>query len=162
MECKVEPLGRGWFNAVATQPPSSQRGTSSSSTHSSTDRRRGSPGERQPQQWLVFEVADSGCGIGEAGLRSLFKDYVQVRTAGPSSCCAPAEPDHSSLEAGHGVFRTFLSVKSGSSAGALNYACLPPRVALLSSCNHGGMLCICLNCWGPATTVQFPKACSAA
>ena len=94
MECKVEPLGRGWFNAVATQPPSSQRGTSSSSTHSSTDRRKASPGERQQQQWLVFEVSDSGCGIGEAGLRSLFKDYVQVRTAGRSSCFAPAEPDH--------------------------------------------------------------------
>lgn len=29
------------------------------------------------QQWLLFEVSDTGCGISPEGLRSLFKDFTQ-------------------------------------------------------------------------------------
>ncbi len=31
-------------------------------------------------QWLVFEVTDTGCGISQRGLASLFTEYVQVST----------------------------------------------------------------------------------
>ena len=34
------------------------------------------PGEHD--QWLVFEVTDTGCGISQHGLGSLFTEYVQV------------------------------------------------------------------------------------
>ena len=34
-----------------------------------------------PDHWLVFEVADTGCGIAPEGLQSLFKEFVQVRVA---------------------------------------------------------------------------------
>lgn len=30
-------------------------------------------------QWLVFEVTDTGCGISQRGLETLFKEYVQVQ-----------------------------------------------------------------------------------
>lgn len=32
-------------------------------------------------QWLVFEVTDTGCGISQHGLGSLFTEYVQVGAA---------------------------------------------------------------------------------
>ena len=35
---------------------------------------------KMPNRWLVFEVADTGCGIAPEGLQSLFKEFVQVRT----------------------------------------------------------------------------------
>jgi signal transduction histidine kinase len=31
-------------------------------------------------EWIFFEVADTGVGIGHKGLKSLFKEFVQVRT----------------------------------------------------------------------------------
>lgn len=31
-------------------------------------------------QWLVFEVTDTGCGISQHGLGSLFTEYVQVQS----------------------------------------------------------------------------------
>ena len=34
-----------------------------------------------PDHWLVFEVADTGCGIAPEGLQSLFKEFVQVTAA---------------------------------------------------------------------------------
>ena len=37
--------------------------------------------QKVPDHWLVFEVADTGCGIGPEGLQSLFKEFVQVHTA---------------------------------------------------------------------------------
>jgi len=30
-------------------------------------------------EWVYFEVADTGVGIGHKGLKSLFKEFVQVR-----------------------------------------------------------------------------------
>lgn len=35
---------------------------------------------REPscEEWLVFEVTDTGCGISKQGLASLFTEYVQV------------------------------------------------------------------------------------
>lgn len=33
---------------------------------------------RLAEQWLVFEVADTGCGIAPEGLQSLFQQFVQV------------------------------------------------------------------------------------
>ena len=35
--------------------------------------------QKMPNHWLVFEVADTGCGIAPEGLQSLFKEFVQVR-----------------------------------------------------------------------------------
>ena len=32
----------------------------------------------ESEQWLVFEVTDTGCGISQRGLASLFTEYVQV------------------------------------------------------------------------------------
>ncbi len=32
----------------------------------------------ESDQWLVFEVTDTGCGISRRGLASLFTEYVQV------------------------------------------------------------------------------------
>ena len=32
----------------------------------------------ESDQWLVFEVTDTGCGISQRGLASLFTEYVQV------------------------------------------------------------------------------------
>ena len=32
-------------------------------------------------KWLIFEVADTGVGVGEEGLRALFKEFIQVRLA---------------------------------------------------------------------------------
>ena len=32
----------------------------------------------QTSEWLVFEVTDTGCGISQRGLASLFTEYVQV------------------------------------------------------------------------------------
>lgn len=29
-------------------------------------------------KWLIFEVADTGVGVGEEGLRALFKEFIQV------------------------------------------------------------------------------------
>ena len=29
-------------------------------------------------QWLVFEVTDTGCGVSQHALASLFTEYVQV------------------------------------------------------------------------------------
>ena len=34
--------------------------------------------EEGNMQWLFFEVADTGVGIGPKGLRALFKEFVQV------------------------------------------------------------------------------------
>lgn len=30
-------------------------------------------------KWVYFEVADTGVGIGPRGLKSLFKEFVQVQ-----------------------------------------------------------------------------------
>ena len=38
----------------------------------------GDPEEESPQ-WLFFEIADTGIGIGPKGLKSLFKEFVQVK-----------------------------------------------------------------------------------
>lgn len=39
-------------------------------------------GENEEEaQWLFFEVADTGIGIGPKGLKSLFREYVQVASA---------------------------------------------------------------------------------
>lgn len=35
----------------------------------------------ESDQWLVFEVTDTGCGISQHGLGSLFTEYVQVGAA---------------------------------------------------------------------------------
>lgn len=35
--------------------------------------------ESSCDEWLVFEVTDTGCGISKQGLASLFTEYVQVR-----------------------------------------------------------------------------------
>ena len=32
----------------------------------------------QHDKWLVFEVADTGCGVAKDGLCSLFKEFVQA------------------------------------------------------------------------------------
>lgn len=32
----------------------------------------------EQQHWIVFEVTDTGCGVTQDGLQSLFKEYVQV------------------------------------------------------------------------------------
>lgn len=32
-------------------------------------------------KWVFFEVADTGIGIGPKGLKSLFKEFVQVHTS---------------------------------------------------------------------------------
>ena len=32
----------------------------------------------ESNEWLVFEVTDTGCGISQRGLASLFTEYVQV------------------------------------------------------------------------------------
>lgn len=32
----------------------------------------------ESDEWLVFEVTDTGCGISQRGLGSLFTEYVQV------------------------------------------------------------------------------------
>lgn len=37
-------------------------------------------------QWLVFEVTDTGCGIRQDGLASLFTEYVQVSSALRLNC----------------------------------------------------------------------------
>ena len=39
-------------------------------------------GGKLPEQWLVFEVADTGCGIAPEGLQSLFREFVQVSRPG--------------------------------------------------------------------------------
>lgn len=56
---------------------------SSSGSDASSERH-----ESDPRQWLFFEVADTGVGIGPKGLRSLFAEYVQVR--GHLTPCLPA------------------------------------------------------------------------
>ena len=38
---------------------------------------RAADGQEQ-QHWIVFEVTDTGCGVTQDGLQSLFKEYVQV------------------------------------------------------------------------------------
>ena len=35
----------------------------------------------ESNEWLVFEVTDTGCGISQRGLASLFTEYVQVGSA---------------------------------------------------------------------------------
>lgn len=35
--------------------------------------------EASCDEWLVFEVTDTGCGISKQGLASLFTEYVQVK-----------------------------------------------------------------------------------
>lgn len=34
-------------------------------------------------KWIYFEVADTGVGIGHKGLKSLFKEFVQVTLMTP-------------------------------------------------------------------------------
>jgi len=51
----------------------------------------------ESDQWLVFEVTDTGCGISQRGLASLFTEYVQVSVVHNLSvvqccfqcCCMP-------------------------------------------------------------------------
>ncbi|KAA6420686.1 MAG: histidine kinase [Trebouxia sp. A1-2] len=100
----VQDLGDGWFNTVAQGKTCVRQGTRSagSSSHkegcvaaaqSNTDRLiqslQQSPFSQAPSptdpavpaaesdQWLVFEVTDTGCGISQRGLASLFTEYVQ-------------------------------------------------------------------------------------
>lgn len=40
----------------------------------------------ESDQWLVFEVTDTGCGISQRGLASLFTEYVQVSVVHPITC----------------------------------------------------------------------------
>lgn len=54
-----EGLPPGWASVVS-RPPAPRH-----------------PDQPQPKHWLVFEVMDTGIGIAERGLRSLFKEYVQ-------------------------------------------------------------------------------------
>lgn len=44
----------------------------------STSAPDGESAAQEPDRWLVFEVSDTGCGVARDGLRSLFKEYVQV------------------------------------------------------------------------------------
>ncbi len=37
----------------------------------------------QHDKWLVFEVADTGCGVAKEGLCSLFKEFVQASPLNP-------------------------------------------------------------------------------
>lgn len=100
----IQDLGDGWFNTVAQGKASVRRGVTSSaasscdsegsaSVQSDTDRLcqppQQSPFSQAPSstdpavpaaesdQWLVFEVTDTGCGISQRGLASLFTEYVQ-------------------------------------------------------------------------------------
>lgn len=41
-------------------------------------------------KWVYFEVADTGVGIGPKGLKSLFKEFVQVCNLLISSFCMVA------------------------------------------------------------------------
>ncbi|DBA83742.1 TPA: hypothetical protein ACH3X1_006273 [Trebouxia sp. C0004] len=95
----IQDLGDGWFNTVAQGKASVRRGTSyesegsvspgESDTHRLVQPSHQSPFSQAPSptgpavpaaesdQWLVFEVTDTGCGISQRGLGSLFTEYVQ-------------------------------------------------------------------------------------
>ncbi|KAL0047756.1 hypothetical protein WJX82_011186 [Trebouxia sp. C0006] len=101
----AQDLGDGWFNTVAQGKASVRRGVTSSTgssfdsegsvsaAQSDTDRLiqppHQSPFSQAPpstdpavpaaesDQWLVFEVTDTGFGISQRGLASLFTEYVQ-------------------------------------------------------------------------------------
>lgn len=53
------------------------------------------------EQWLVFEVTDTGCGISQDGLGSLFTEYVQVQSLGAQHLFWPVLcPSLAALDAG--------------------------------------------------------------
>ena len=50
----------------------------------------------ESDEWLVFEVTDTGCGISQRGLASLFTEYVQVSPQAAASLAAGAHGDPNS------------------------------------------------------------------
>ena len=63
----------GWAHIVSTsRQPIDSRSNSIEKAQSSLD-------GREAEQWLFFEIADTGVGIAPKGLKALFREFVQVR-----------------------------------------------------------------------------------
>ncbi|KAK9831531.1 hypothetical protein WJX81_006368 [Elliptochloris bilobata] len=67
----LPPAADGWNSVVSRAAEEAERGDRGAAVGT------GPPGKARHKQWLVFEVADTGCGVAAEGLRSLFKEYVQ-------------------------------------------------------------------------------------
>ena len=79
----LPPAADGWNSVVSRSAEEAERAGGADGAGA------GGALRAQHKQWLVFEVADTGCGVAAEGLRRLFKEYVQARRGGPeSSYCA--------------------------------------------------------------------------
>ncbi len=71
----------GWCGVVSRPPGGkhhrAKRGCTAPATKPASDNTTA-----DKSKWLIFEVADTGVGVAEDGLRALFKEFIQVRAGG--------------------------------------------------------------------------------
>jgi len=78
MSCVDE--GDGWYGAFTqSSADSSSNNSSAGSGMEEEEEEEGEEGQlqHQQQQWLVFQVMDTGVGVSSAALSSLFEDFIQ-------------------------------------------------------------------------------------